>query len=201
MQFVVPGCKEAPPVRASGKTFHLTYAALAESELNHDYLLAAAREWASTRYGLREYVIGKEQHPQPADASRPWHFHLFLAFGKRLDIADRYHSVIFDLLGEGDRVLHPEIQSVLPTPGDRERVIAWAARSRPWRSVRDARRAATARADQPRTRPRPSCSVVMISERAGTRETDGARVSARAEHRWAHSLTPKYDRSKAVSFY
>jgi hypothetical protein len=103
--------------------FHLTYAALFDGELRHDYLLAAARDWASSRCGLREYVIAHELHPTPAEAQRDHHFHIYLKFGKRVDITDRFHSTIFDLRGQDDRVLHPEIQSVLPTAGDRERVI------------------------------------------------------------------------------
>lgn len=123
MQFVIPGCRETPPVRANGQTFHLTYAALADGELNHGYLLDTARDWATTRHGLREYVVAKETHPQPADPTLDKHFHLYIKFGRKVNISDRFHSTLFDLRGTDQRVLHPEIQSVLPTPSDRERVI------------------------------------------------------------------------------
>jgi len=53
---------EEPPLRASGKMVHLTYAALHIGELDFDEMLAAARRWGSTRQGLREYTIGREQH-------------------------------------------------------------------------------------------------------------------------------------------
>ena len=123
MQFVIPGCRPQPTPRCSCKTFHLTYAALADGELTFTYLLAAAREWASTRHGLREYVIAKETHPEPADPRLDKHFHLYIKFGRKVSITDRFHSTLFDLRGSDQRVLHPEIQSVLNTPSDRERVI------------------------------------------------------------------------------
>ncbi len=40
------------PDRIQARHFHLTYAALYDGELNFEQLLAAAREWASTRKGL-----------------------------------------------------------------------------------------------------------------------------------------------------
>ena len=123
MEFVIPGCRPEPTKRANGRTFHLTYAALFRNELNFEFVLDAAKEWATTRQGLREYVIGREHHSEPADPARYEHFHAYLKFGKKLDIADRFHSTIFDLRGRNGRVLHPEIQTVLNTPADRERVI------------------------------------------------------------------------------
>jgi hypothetical protein len=70
MQFSIPGCREAPPLRANGTMVHLTYAALYPEEVNFEYILAAAREWASTRRGLLEYAIGKETHPRPRTRRR-----------------------------------------------------------------------------------------------------------------------------------
>ena len=43
MQYIIPGCRELPGPRANGATFHLTYAALYEHELNFDFLLAAPK--------------------------------------------------------------------------------------------------------------------------------------------------------------
>ena len=123
MQFVIPGCKEEPPLRATGLMVHLTYAALYDGELTFDSVLAAARGWGAAHHGLREYMIGRETHPSPADPQRPKHFHAYFKFGKRIDVRDRLHTTYFDLQGQNGRVLHPELQSVLPTPGDRERVI------------------------------------------------------------------------------
>ena len=42
------------------------------------------------------YVIGHEQHSQPADPSRPEHFHAYLKFGKKIDISDRHHTTIVE---------------------------------------------------------------------------------------------------------
>ena len=80
MQFCIPGCKEDPPLRAVGKMVHLTYAVLYDGELTFERMLAAARTWAATRQGLREYTIGRETHPQPADPQRPKHFHAYFKF-------------------------------------------------------------------------------------------------------------------------
>ena len=123
MQFVIPGCKVDPPLRATGQMVHLTYAALYDGELTFDSMLNAARSWGAAYHGLREYMIGRETHPAPADPQRPEHFHAYFKFGKRVDVRDRHHTTVFDLQGQNGRVLHPELQSVLPTPGDRERVI------------------------------------------------------------------------------
>ena len=133
MQFVVPGCRPDPPLRVSSKKLHLTYAALYPGELDHDKLLTAARRWGTTRLGLREYVTGREQHAQPADPQRSEHFHMFISFGKKVDLPDRLRSTVFDLTGRNDRVLHPEIQAVGPTFGDRERVINYDMKDGDWK--------------------------------------------------------------------
>jgi hypothetical protein len=125
MQFVIPGCKPEPPKRVSAKMIHLTYAALYEDELTFDSMLAAARAWGNHRGGLREYTIGKEQHPEPADPERKEHFHAYFKFGSKVEVTDRLHTKIFDLLGMDGRTLHPEVQSVMNTPTDRERVIRY----------------------------------------------------------------------------
>ena len=129
MQFTIPGCKEEPPLRANGKMVHLTYAALYDGELTFQNVLAAARSWGRTRQGLREYTIGLETHPTPADPQRPKHIHAYFKFGKKIDVPDRHHTTIFDLIGQDGRTLHPELQSVINTPGDRERVINYASPS------------------------------------------------------------------------
>ena len=70
---------------------------------------------------------------QPADPQRDEHFHTFLHFGKKVDLPDRLHSTVFDLIGRNGRVLHPEIQAVGPTSGDRERVINYDMKDGDWR--------------------------------------------------------------------
>lgn len=125
MEFIIPGCRPAPPLRVSGKMLHLTYAALYADELQHDFLLTAARQWATNRHGLREYVIARELHQEPADPERATHFHLYVKYGKKIDLLDRFHTTVFDLRGRDQRILHPEIQTVMNTPGDRERVIRY----------------------------------------------------------------------------
>ena len=42
MQFVIPGCRVEPPLRACGIMVHLTYAALHEREITFESLLTAA---------------------------------------------------------------------------------------------------------------------------------------------------------------
>lgn len=123
MEFVIPGCKLQPSKRVQSRRVHLTYAALYFDELDFDKLLSAARDWSLNKHGLREYTIGLEQHTQPADPERDAHFHCYFEFGKQVDIRDRFHSTYFDLRGRNGRTLHPEIQAVGPTAGDRERVI------------------------------------------------------------------------------
>ena len=123
MEFIIPGCKPDPPLRVAGRRVNLTYAALFPGELTFDILLAACRRWAANRGGLREYACGREQHPDPADALRAEHFHLYVEFGKVVDISDRRHTIVFDLPGLNGRLLHPELQQVGRTAGDRQRLI------------------------------------------------------------------------------
>ena len=40
-----------------------------------------------------------------------------------MDINDRFRTTSFDLRGRTGRVLHPEVQAVIATAADRERVI------------------------------------------------------------------------------
>tara|TARA_B110000046_G_C12842440_1_gene334216 strand:- start:41 stop:733 length:693 start_codon:yes stop_codon:yes gene_type:complete len=123
MEFVIPGCKPEPSLRVNSRMVHLTYAALYDGELTFASSLVAAKGWAAARQGLREYTIANELHSAPADPQRAHHFHFYIKFGKKVDIRDRLHTTIFDLRGQNGRTLHPEIQSVLNTPADRERVI------------------------------------------------------------------------------
>ena len=124
MQFVIPGCKVDPPLRVAGLRINLTYAALFPGELDFDSLLAACRAWGATRSGLREYAMGREKHTQPADPERDEHFHIYLEYGKVIDVSNRLTTTIFNLSGRaGGRVLHPELQQVGRAASDRQRVI------------------------------------------------------------------------------
>ena len=133
MQFFVAGCRPDPPDRITAKQVHLTYAGLFPGELDFQNLLAAARGWARQRGGLREYVFGREQHAAPAVAGRDEHFHVYLHFGKKVELGNRRTSAVFDLAGRSGRTLHPEIQSVGQSAADRERVISEAGANGPRR--------------------------------------------------------------------
>ena len=50
MPFVVPGCKEDPPLRLNGTKVHLTYAGLYRDELSHRDIFSKAREWGASRH-------------------------------------------------------------------------------------------------------------------------------------------------------
>ena len=123
--FSIPGVREEPPLRINNKRVHLTFAALYAGELQFDGLLTTAQGWADRRGGLLEYAIGREKHTQPADPQRDEHFHIYLRFGKAVDVADRLHTNVFDLRGRGGRPLHPELQSIGSSAADRERVIRY----------------------------------------------------------------------------
>ena len=125
MEFVIPGCKPEPKPRLCSSKVHLTYAALYEDELDFKDILEAAKAWGASRGGLLEYAIGREQHSQPADPQRKWHFHVYLAFGKKVDVQDRLRTTVFDFAGNQRRILHPEVQGIGGLPGDRERVIRY----------------------------------------------------------------------------
>ena len=125
MEFVIPGCKPEPKPRLCSSKVHLTFAALYPDELDFDVILDACKSWGATRGGLREYAIGRELHTQPADPQKNIHFHVYCAYGKKADVNDRFRTTIFDLAGDGGRILHPEVQGVGRYPGDRERVIRY----------------------------------------------------------------------------
>ena len=86
-----------------------------------------ARDWwvpaSYERLAEKVRAIGREKHPEPADPAKDEHFHIYLKFGKKYDLANRLQTTVFDLRGRGRRVLHPEIQAVKNTALDRERVI------------------------------------------------------------------------------
>ena len=111
MEFTIPGCKPVPPLRVSSKMIHLTYAALYPGELTLGGVLAEARRWGIRRDGLREYAIGREKHSEPADPNKDEHFHVYLKYGKKVELMDRNHTIVFDLRGRNGRVLHPELQA------------------------------------------------------------------------------------------
>ena len=125
MEFHVPGVAPVPSDVIFAKMIHLTFAALTPGELSHDKLLRAAKRWAAPRDGLLEYVFGREKHSRPADPRRDEHFHCYMMFGKKVNIRNRRLTTVFDLIGQGGRILHPEVQSVGSKPGDRERVIKY----------------------------------------------------------------------------
>ena len=125
MVLVVPGCKVEPPARVNSKKVHLTYAGLWPGELTHASILSDARNWAQTRHGLREYLIGCEKHVDPTIPGRDEHFHVYLHFGKAVDLPDWQRSTSFDLHGRNGRCLHPQIQQVGRSAADRERVIRY----------------------------------------------------------------------------
>ena len=125
MVLVVPGCKVEPPARVNSKKVHLTFAGLWPGELTHASILSEARNWAQTRHGLREYLIGCEKHVDPTIPGRDEHFHVYLHFGKAVDLPDWQRSTSFDLHGQNRRCLHPQIQQVGRSAADRERVIRY----------------------------------------------------------------------------
>jgi hypothetical protein len=125
MLFHIPGVAAVPSDIISAKMIHLTYAALNPGELTFDAILRAAKRWAVDREGLLEYTFGREKHSHPTDPLRDEHFHCYLMFGKKVNLRNRRLTTVFDLLGRGGRILHPEVQSVGTLPGDRERVIKY----------------------------------------------------------------------------
>ncbi len=149
-RFHIPGVKPEPGIRIHGDKVHLTYSALHDDELPfgyvlqsmrhlhltysalHDdelpfgYVLQSMRHLANQRWnGLMEYVIAREEHDEPADPTKAHHVHIYSRFGKRIDITDRLHTVVFDLVGRNGRILHPEVQQVGAKQQDRERVILY----------------------------------------------------------------------------
>ena len=61
---------------------HLMCAGLYPGELSFDDILSSARRWATSRTGLRQYMIGREKYPEPLDPAHHEHFHVFVHFGK-----------------------------------------------------------------------------------------------------------------------
>ena len=151
MEFHIPGCRPEPPKRVNSLSIHLTYAGLHRGELTFETVLTAARRWGAARGGLREYVIGREKHTQPANAQRDEHFHCYFKYGKAIDVRDRLHTTVFNLCGQGARVLARAAsrrgQSSGATSPSRSpsRCSGSAALSRPPRSELARRLGATAR--------------------------------------------------------
>ena len=113
------------PDRIQARHFHLTFAALYPGELTFAIIRDAAAEWAGERGKLLEYSTGREKHKEPADPERDEHFHVYVHYDVKIDVKNWRKTTIFDLEGQDQRVLHPEVQKVGGTPGDRHRVIKY----------------------------------------------------------------------------
>lgn len=112
------------PHRRHSRKWHITWAALADGEVTNEAALhTMSQRHAAAGRRLLEYSIGTETHATPADARLSKHIHAFLHFSKKVDVTDWRVTTLFDLAGANNRVLHPEVQSVKNTPGDRQRVI------------------------------------------------------------------------------
>ena len=116
---------KAHPDRIQARHFHLTFAALFPGELTVAHVRDAAAEWAGERGKLLEYSTGREKHENPADPERDEHFHVYVHYDVKIDVKNWRKTTIFDLEGNDQRVLHPEVQKVGGTPGDRHRVIKY----------------------------------------------------------------------------
>ena len=115
---------KAQPDRIQARHFHHTFAALYPGELTFAHVRDAAAEWAGDRGKLLEYNIGREQHETPADSERDEHFHVYVHYDVKIDVNNWRKTTIFDLEGKDQRVLHPEVQKVGGTPGDRHEACA-----------------------------------------------------------------------------
>ena len=93
--------------RLNHKKLHITQAALGVDEVTNEQVLAMAR----TKGVLIEYSIGDEVHPSPADPNRPRHKHYYLHYLQPINHRDARFCQIFDMIGQGGRRLHPEIQA------------------------------------------------------------------------------------------
>ena len=74
MQFVIPGCRVEPPLRACGIMVHLTYAALHEGEITFQSLLTAARGWAAAEQPhdpSASHSLSPAKEPVPPRATMP----------------------------------------------------------------------------------------------------------------------------------
>jgi len=106
----------------NARKYHLTYAALGRGELSNEDVLSQL----TVKRGVREYCIGNELHADPADPLLDEHKHVYVYFLERVRIRDWRYYTGFDLEGSDGRKLHPEIQQVKDTAGDRHRVIQYA---------------------------------------------------------------------------
>lgn len=97
----------------------LTFAALYKGELTP--VRAAALLEAKCREGkCVEIVTAEELHTEFDDADRKWHIHAYVSAKLKWDTIN--HK-LFDLIGNGGRVLHPYIQSMGTGVDDRNKVI------------------------------------------------------------------------------
>ena len=106
--------------RIRGHWVHLTFAGLYPGELTKGQVARLLA--AKCRRGCEEYVVGREKHERPTDPERDEHFHVFLA---SVEAWDSTNQNLFDLRGRNGRRLHPYIQMVNKTAGDRKRIIRY----------------------------------------------------------------------------
>ena len=112
-------------VRLNVTKFHLTYAACDKDELDIDMIKARATAIAKHHGGMIEWSVGHELHKEPADPEREDHFHAYVCFRKRKDIANRFTFKGFDIISRNGNLRHPEIQGVGGSALDREKVVRY----------------------------------------------------------------------------
>ena len=107
------------PCRMRGLMLLLTFSGLAVGELNFALLTALIYTYGRP---IREFVICRELHANPARADRCWHYHIYMRSSTtEWDTTVRtFFSTVSNICG---RILHPHVKKVRNTKGDRQRVI------------------------------------------------------------------------------
>lgn len=117
-----------PPAtyRLNHKKLHVTLAGLADGEVTNERMLALAASVGE----LEEFSIGDELHGNPANPIRSRHKHMYVKYFDAVVASDWRFCTLFDILGQGGRLLHPQIQGIGNKKIDRIRVIFYTQKDR-----------------------------------------------------------------------
>jgi hypothetical protein len=123
------------PHRIYGRSYLLTYAGLTPTAILPARMTAAVEKaWGKEvgvgrgKKGILEWLGAIEIHEQPARQSHKHHWHVYLHFESRVDIADPQRYKQFDIKLADNTVAHPHIRKVHPGATDRYATLQYVAK-------------------------------------------------------------------------
>ena len=117
------------PLRVNGHTYLLTFAALTSTAILPARMFRAVKGWSTTgRKRVIEWLGSIEKHANPAVENADHHWHVYVRFESRLDIANHKQYRGFDIELADGTFAHPDIAAVKLGAPDRTESLLYVAK-------------------------------------------------------------------------